>query len=127
MRPLRVARDLGLLPGRQVLIELSEGGCGLRFQPRNLFIDLDLATAIGLYGSQLLDFGFEFGDRFFKIEIRAHRIWGMTGGAPDAGAHMALCRAQVKQGHASVPNPKSVSCCGLLVSGLRVRRTRANL
>src|SRR5207237_85710 len=45
------------------------GGLGL--EPRNLIADRNRAAS--LHGAQLLDLGFEFGNRLFEVEIAAHR------------------------------------------------------
>ena len=71
MRPLRVTRDLGFLPGRQVGVEVLERLGGLGLEPRNLIADRNRAAS--LHGAQLLDLGFEFGNRLFEVEIAAHR------------------------------------------------------
>ena len=73
MRPLRMARDLRLLPGRQVGIELLERLRRLGLEPRDLLADGDRVAARA-HGAQLLDLGLELGHRLFEIEIAAHRV-----------------------------------------------------
>ena len=73
MRPLRMPRDLRLLPGRQSAVEFLERlGC-LAFDAVDLFADRD-RIALGLQRAQFLDLGLELGHRFFEIEIRAHYV-----------------------------------------------------
>ncbi len=71
VRPLRMARHLGLLPGRQRRIELAERLQRLLLDLGDLFADV----AAGIcQGTQLVDLGIEFRDGLFKIEVAAHRI-----------------------------------------------------
>ncbi len=71
MRPLRVARDQGFLPRRQVGVEIAQRLRGLVLDPRNLIADI---AAGRRQRAQFVDLGVEFGDRLFKIEIAAHGI-----------------------------------------------------
>ena len=74
MRTLRMARDLRLLPRRKVRVELAQRVGRLAFDARDLFADLHAAGRL-FERAQLLDLGFEFGNRLFKIEIGAHQIY----------------------------------------------------
>ena len=71
MRPLRMARHLRLLPGRQVGIELLERQRRLHLEPADLVADRDRGIALA-HGAQFLDLGLQFGHRLFEIEIAAH-------------------------------------------------------
>ena len=71
MRPLRMARDLRLLPRRQFAIEFLERLRGLAFDAVDLLADGD-GIAVGLQRAQFLDLGLELGHRFFEVEIGAH-------------------------------------------------------
>ena len=73
MRPLRMARHLRLLPGRQVGIEFLERDRRLDLEPVDLVADGDRAVALA-HGAQFLDLGLQFGHRFFEIEIAAHWV-----------------------------------------------------
>ena len=71
MRPLRMARDLRLLPGREIGIEFLEREGGLHLEPADLVADGDRAAGLG-HGAQFLDLGLQFGHRLFEVEIGAH-------------------------------------------------------
>ena len=71
MRPLRMARDLRLLPGREIGIELLERQRRLDLEPVDLIADGDRAAGLG-HGAQFFDLGLQFGHRLFEIEIAAH-------------------------------------------------------
>ena len=71
MRPLRMARHLRLLPGRQVGIEFLERERGLDLEPVDLVVDGDRAAGLA-HGAQFFDLGLQFGHRLFEIEIAAH-------------------------------------------------------
>src|SRR5215217_83076 len=66
-----MAGDLGLLPGRQLLVDFDKGFVGAARQAAHLFVDAD-----GLIGrGHRLEFGdlaFKIGYRLFEIEIRLH-------------------------------------------------------
>ena len=71
MRPLRVPRDLRLLPGREIGIKIGKRLLGLGFEPRQ-FLANGNGVALRRELAQLQNLGFEFGNRFFKVEIGAH-------------------------------------------------------
>ena len=71
MRPLRMARHLRLLPGREVGIELLERERRLDLEAADLLADGDRAVALA-HGAQFLDLGLQFGHRLFEVEIAAH-------------------------------------------------------
>ena len=71
MRPLLVPRDLRLLPGRQIGIKIGKRLLGLGFEPRQ-FLANGNGIALRREHAQLQNLGFEFGNRFFKVEIGAH-------------------------------------------------------
>ncbi len=71
MRPLRMARHLRFLPGRELGIEFLERGRCLRLEPADLVADGDRVVALA-HGAQFLDLGLQFGHRFFEVEIAAH-------------------------------------------------------
>ncbi len=72
MRPLRMARDEGLLPWREAGIEVLQGGGGLRLEAGDVVGDRD-RVALLAEGAQFLDLGLQLGDRLFEIEIASHR------------------------------------------------------
>ena len=71
VRPLRMARHLGFLPGRQRRVELLQRRVGLAFEPGDLLADGDRVAGL-LERAQLLDLRLQFGDRLFEIEIASH-------------------------------------------------------
>ena len=84
MRPRRPARDLGLLPGREVLVELLQRRRRLGLEPRDLVADRHVAAR--LHGAQLLDLLLELAHRLFEIEVAAHHILDIgTKAAPGTG------------------------------------------
>ena len=70
MRPLGMARDLRLLPRRQLGIGVAQQLARLGLEPVDLGVDVESAAARGL--AQLGDAGLELGDRLFEIEIGQH-------------------------------------------------------
>ena len=73
MRPLRMARHLRLLPGRELGIELLERERRLDLEPVDLLADGDRVAGLG-HGAQFLDLGLQFGHRLFEVEIGAHEV-----------------------------------------------------
>ena len=71
MRPVGMAGDLRLLPGRQLGVDVGERLAGARLQPGDLVIDGD-RVALVAERAQLLDLALEIGDRLFEIEVAAH-------------------------------------------------------
>src|SRR5262249_38793912 len=71
VRPVGMARHLGLLPGRQLGIDVREGLARAGLESADLVIDAD-RIAFAAEGPQLLDFALEIGDRLFEIEVDAH-------------------------------------------------------
>jgi len=71
MGPLRMARHLGLLPGRQPAVEFLQRLRGLAFDAIDLFADC-YGIAICLERAQFLDLGLQLGHRFFEIQIATH-------------------------------------------------------
>jgi hypothetical protein len=67
MRPLGLARDLGLLPGRQLGIGLAQQALGAGFEPADLLRQVELVAAAAQV-AQLLDLAFQLADRFLEIE-----------------------------------------------------------
>ena len=70
MRPLGMARDLRLLPRRQLGIGVAQQLGRLGLEPADLGVDVDVAAARRL--AQLGDAGLELGDRLFEIEVGRH-------------------------------------------------------
>ena len=107
MRPLRMARDLGLLPGREARVEVGQGLGGLGLQLGQLFADRRRIPALR-QGPEVFDPGFQFGDGLFKIEIGDHgpdRLGArplsaaiLNGGLPDgrtgAAGNWPFCSAK---------------------------------
>ena len=71
VRPLRMTRDLGLLPGREFFVDFHQRLVGAARQAVDLLVDAD-----GLIGRckrlELGDLAFKIGYRLFEIEIRLH-------------------------------------------------------
>jgi hypothetical protein len=67
MRPLRLARDLGLLPGRELGISLAQQPLGAGLEPADLVRQVELAAAAAQV-AQLLDLAFQLADRFLEVE-----------------------------------------------------------
>src|SRR5262245_20350261 len=80
-RPVGVARDLRLLPGREAGIEVLERLGGLRLQPADLLPDCRRALG-GLDGAQFVKLSLDLGNRLRKVEIAAHRPLVACEGAP---------------------------------------------
>jgi hypothetical protein len=66
MRPLGMARDLGLLPGRELGIGLAQQLLGARLEAGDLLRQIEVA-AIGQM-AQLLDLAFQLADRLLEFE-----------------------------------------------------------
>ena len=87
MRPLRMARDLRLLPRAEAGVEVLQRRRGLGLEPRHVVDDRDRVVALA-ERAQLLDLRLELGDRLFEIEVASHgagaRSWaGSSQGAGD--------------------------------------------
>src|SRR5262249_41026927 len=72
VRPFRMARDQRFLPRRQIRVEFLEREIRLALQAPDFVADRDPLSADG-EPPQLLDFGIEFRDGLFEIEISAHK------------------------------------------------------
>ena len=72
VRPVGMAGDLRLLPGRQPGIDAGERVARLALERRDLVGDRD-AVGARLQPPQLLDLAFEVGDRLFEVEVGSHR------------------------------------------------------
>ena len=86
VRPPRMAREPGDLPGRELGEDRARQRLALRAEPVDLLADVDARIAVDV--AKLLDLCFEIGDRTFEVEgIHAHlRIRGRFG-ASRGGAH----------------------------------------
>jgi hypothetical protein len=73
VRALGVAGDLGLLPGRELGIEVLERLRGLGLEAGNLLADGGRAVA-ARECAQLLHLGVELGHRLFEVEVAAHQV-----------------------------------------------------
>ena len=71
MRPVGMARDLHLLPGRQRLVDVAQRVPERFSSRRDLIADIDRLAVLGEL-LQLEDLAFEIGDRLFEIEIIVH-------------------------------------------------------
>src|SRR5260370_25317282 len=72
MGAVRVARDLSLLPGIEVGVEVLERRRGPALKPGDLLGDSAGIARLG-EGAQFLDLGLDLGDRLFEVEIAAHQ------------------------------------------------------
>jgi hypothetical protein len=70
VRPLRMTRDLRLLPGRQPGIGVAQHAFGLGLQLVDLGIDVDRAGLRSF--AQFGNARFQFRERFFEIQERCH-------------------------------------------------------
>ena len=66
--PVRVARELGDLPGRETGEDAHRELPALGLQPADLVLDVDFA--VRSHVPELLDLRFELGDRLFEVEER---------------------------------------------------------
>ena len=66
-----MARNLGLLPGRQALVDLDQRLVRAAGQTVDLFVNAHGLVGSG-HGLELGDLAFEIGNRLFKIEIGLH-------------------------------------------------------
>jgi hypothetical protein len=64
--PLRVARELGDLPGRKVREDAAGKRLALLLEPPDLLADVELGIVPRVL--ERVDTGLELGDRLFKIE-----------------------------------------------------------
>jgi hypothetical protein len=80
IRPLRMTRHLGDLPGRELRVYILGQRLALRFQSRNLFRYVD--CGIVLNEAQFLDLCLKFGDLLFKIEKSGFHRSSLTGKFP---------------------------------------------
>ncbi len=78
VRTLRMPRDLRLLPRRQIGIEVFQGLYRLGLDAADL-LGHRAGLAFRLHGAQLVGFGVELGNCFFKIEITAHEAKNRAG------------------------------------------------
>src|SRR6185437_2689937 len=67
------ARDLGLLPGREVGVEVGQRLFGPRLEPGDLVGDRG-GIALFRDGPQFVETGVDVGDRRFEAEIGAHPV-----------------------------------------------------
>ena len=70
-KTLRVARDLGLLPGCEPAVDVGERLVGAGGEPVDFVVDGDRA-GIARQRFEFGDLAFEVGDRLFEIEIGLH-------------------------------------------------------
>jgi hypothetical protein len=66
VRPLRMACDLGLLPGGELGVGLTQELLGARLEARDLVLEVEVA-AVGEV-TQLLDLAFQLADRLLELE-----------------------------------------------------------
>src|SRR5690606_4052504 len=66
VRPLGMSGNLNLLPRAELGIGLPEQAVGLRFEPRHLVGDVEIAGVREM--AELLDLALELGDRPLEIE-----------------------------------------------------------
>jgi hypothetical protein len=67
---MQVAGDLDFLPGGQLGVDGAELLVGLVGEPCDLVGDVDFAGRF--HATQFLDFAFEFGHGFFKVQKLTH-------------------------------------------------------
>lgn len=73
MRALRMARDLRLLPGGQLGVDVGHRLAGAHFQPADLIRRVDALIFLGKL-AKLVDLAFEIRDGLFEIEVIVHEM-----------------------------------------------------
>ena len=76
VRPVGMAGDLRLLPGRQPRIDVGERVARLLLERGDLVGDGNAVALARLQPFQLLDLAFQVGDRLFEIEECSHALLG---------------------------------------------------
>ena len=71
VRPARMARDLDLLPGRQLGVGVADEGVGAILEPDDLRLDLHRRVFLGEL-LQLNDLAFDLGNRTLEFQIGVH-------------------------------------------------------
>lgn len=66
-----MARNLRLLPGRKLAIQIQQRVLRTLFEPRDVVADIEAAFVIA-DPLQLQDLAVEIGDRFFEVEVVVH-------------------------------------------------------
>jgi hypothetical protein len=66
MRALGVARHLGLLPGGQLGVSLTQELLGARLEARDLVLEVEVAALREV--AELLDLAFQLADRLLEVE-----------------------------------------------------------
>src|SRR4051812_18097988 len=98
-RALGMPGDLGFLPRGERRVEVLQRLCGLGLEPPDLLAQRSRAVA-GLDRAQFLNLGLDLGQRFFKVEIAAHRPQiGMNRTPPRGRAKKALMRRMKSSKH----------------------------
>jgi hypothetical protein len=69
VRPIRMARDLRLLPRGQLGVSVAQQLVGLGLQAGDLGVDVDVDVRVACRLAQLGDFRLQLGDRLFEIQV----------------------------------------------------------
>ncbi len=102
VRPVRVARDLRLLPGGELGVGIDQRLVRLLLQPRHLLGDRD-GVVVAVDGLELGDLALELGDRLLEVEI------GTDG---DRAIHQLALRRVVGKKRAAIAATCADICCG---------------
>src|SRR4051812_29946060 len=97
MRPRRPSRDLRLLPGGKLFIQIGKRLLRLLFEALDLVSNRDIAAC--LHGAQFLDLLLELADWLFEVEVGAHRASNMGTQSRNCrgAAKLAAAAGQVKE------------------------------
>ncbi len=101
MGPLRMARDLALLPAREVAVEPGQHRVGLLGQRLDLARDVHLGV-LAREGLELGDLALDLGEGLLELEIVFH--------ASDSGGCAPLCRAAPPRATARVIAAARAAC-----------------
>ncbi len=99
VRPLGMAGDQRLLPGRELRIGLPEQAVDLGLEARDLLGDVDVAG--GGEVTQLLDLAFQLGNRLFEVEKGRHAPF--TAIPAGSGGFFQLAR-KLRRGERNCPD-----------------------
>ena len=110
------ARDLGLLPGRQVGVEIGQRLVGAGLEPGD-FLGEGGRVALLCDRAQLVQAGVDFGDRRFEAEIGAHSILAANRPRRGGARKLAAGRGEVKRPRGLLRVPSLASALAMRQKG----------